>query len=632
MDYLNYSAEKTTLGTILRCFNSPVNEEQAWALCYQIVKYVIQQLSTSNDINSDFNLNAIKTLDEIVLLKDGSVRVPSVFSSTISSGASDTFNVNKSTDQSSESRNNITSSVLETCRDGYLNTSVGTTNVNHKKFIVSLGLILFQALDYGLAEDEERTLEPSLEILIERLTSADSEMSAVTSTATVTGKSKSSKTAKVHSNSLQAAISNDQRNYEDSDDSDTEVPNDLDDEDDDATSCDEGIEEDSGGSSQPSSLKPEPFSQHDQQQQQQQQQQQNQPPLVPNEHLLSSNLTSSNVGTINQIHASSLVESGSNQMMDTGSTQCSNLHGTGSTLSLFAGSGLNLNVILEMCKCHLMTPNSQLTGINNTTTTTTTATSCNSSSSPSSSLMSSSQLQFNESTSMSPDSHYKAVCRALFIEANELTAFLRQIALGSAALAKSDSGTSTCSTSNVATVDSAIFDDGTYSLVELNNLAQADWARLWMQVIRELRNGVKLKTVTLEYENGHRRTEYELTPYEMLLEDIRAKRYKLKHVRENETNVHANRIKKDAHELILEFIRSRPPLVPVSKRNLPPLPPKQQTIYEKLMASIRSQPVKLRPVPMPRTSRQGSLRVGRVCEPNDKIDHTGKYFLEIEMV
>jgi spire-like protein len=44
-----------------------------------------------------------------------------------------------------------------------------------KKFLSSLGVVLFHALDYGLPENEERSLEPSLEILIERLTSADSE-------------------------------------------------------------------------------------------------------------------------------------------------------------------------------------------------------------------------------------------------------------------------------------------------------------------------------------------------------------------------------------------------------------------------------------------------------------------------
>ncbi len=36
----------------------------------------------------------------------------------------------------------------------------------------SLGIVLFHALDYGLCEDEERSLGKPLELLIERLTSA----------------------------------------------------------------------------------------------------------------------------------------------------------------------------------------------------------------------------------------------------------------------------------------------------------------------------------------------------------------------------------------------------------------------------------------------------------------------------
>lgn len=42
------------------------------------------------------------------------------------------------------------------------------------QFLASLGVVLFEALDYGYDEHEERSLDPSLESLIERLTSADS--------------------------------------------------------------------------------------------------------------------------------------------------------------------------------------------------------------------------------------------------------------------------------------------------------------------------------------------------------------------------------------------------------------------------------------------------------------------------
>ena len=51
-------------------------------------------------------------------------------------------------------------------------------------------------------------------------------------------------------------------------------------------------------------------------------------------------------------------------------------------------------------------------------------------------------------------------------------------------------------------------------------------ARLWVQVIHELRSGLKLKKT--EYSKTP--IEFELTPYEILMDDIRSKRYKLNKV------------------------------------------------------------------------------------------------------
>ena len=188
------------------------------------------------------------------------------------------------------------------------------------------------------------------------------------------------------------------------------------------------------------------------------------------------------------------------------------------------------------------------------------------------------------------EAHYRAVCRALVVEAEELQVFLTQISRGAKQLKSPEK----------RAPDSPDSD--------LSDLETGDWARLWMQVIRELRNGVKLKKVDLD-KVYQPRTEFELTPYEMLLNDIRSQRHKLKHVTPNEDILH--RIKKDAHELILEFIRSRPPLVPVSRRRLPPVPPKQQTVYEKLMHSIR-QKHELKPTPRPSRRESSGVVLGRV--------------------
>ncbi|XP_055953265.1 protein spire homolog 1-like [Argiope bruennichi] len=162
------------------------------------------------------------------------------------------------------------------------------------------------------------------------------------------------------------------------------------------------------------------------------------------------------------------------------------------------------------------------------------------------------------------DCHYKAVCRALVAEILELTTFLENISNRTKILTRAEEDE----------MDSRT----------LEKLRIQDWARLWMQVIHQLRQGVKLKKV--ESAQSHS-IEYALTPYEMLLDDIRSRRYKLRQVMVNGDI--PPRVKKDAHALILEFIRSRPPLVPVSKRKLPPTPPRQLSLYEKLMASIKQQ-------------------------------------------
>lgn len=54
-------------------------------------------------------------------------------------------------------------------------------------------------------------------------------------------------------------------------------------------------------------------------------------------------------------------------------------------------------------------------------------------------------------------------------------------------------------------------------------------ARLWVQLMRELRHGVKLKKVQ-EREFNPLPTEFQLTPFEMLMQDIRARNYKLRKV------------------------------------------------------------------------------------------------------
>lgn len=188
------------------------------------------------------------------------------------------------------------------------------------------------------------------------------------------------------------------------------------------------------------------------------------------------------------------------------------------------------------------------------------------------------------SKSQDADNHYRAVCRALVLETLELSSFLEKVSKGTKGLRTTD---------NPST--------------ELDQLKFTDWARLWGQVIRELRHGVQLKKV------HYTRTpvEFELTPYEILMDDIRSRRYTLNKVSQADI---PHTVKKDAHALILEFIRSRPPLKRASDRPRPKPRNEIKTPREQLLESILKGkklrpsvcPLKKRVVPVDAPSSPGT--------------------------
>uniref|UniRef100_A0A8C9QZL5 Spire-type actin nucleation factor 1a n=1 Tax=Scleropages formosus TaxID=113540 RepID=A0A8C9QZL5_SCLFO len=171
-------------------------------------------------------------------------------------------------------------------------------------------------------------------------------------------------------------------------------------------------------------------------------------------------------------------------------------------------------------------------------------------------------------------SHYQAVCRALYAETMELRTFLEKIRSAKENLRKMEA------------------ERAEEPVRDLNELQNADWARFWVQVMRDLRHGVKLKKVQ-ERQYNPLPIEFQLTPYEMLMDDIRCKRYKLRKVMVNGDI--PPRLKKSAHEVILEFIRSRPPLNPVAARKLKPHPPRPRSLHERILEEIKAER-KLRPV------------------------------------
>ncbi|XP_046700027.1 protein spire homolog 1 isoform X2 [Silurus meridionalis] len=182
--------------------------------------------------------------------------------------------------------------------------------------------------------------------------------------------------------------------------------------------------------------------------------------------------------------------------------------------------------------------------------------------------------------------HYQAVCRALYAETKELQTFLDKIKNAKENLRRMEGK------------------PPGEPVRDLNELQNDDWARFWVQVMRDLRHGVKLKKVQ-ERQYNPLPIEYQLTPYEMLMDDIRSKRYKLRKVKVNGDI--PPRLKKSAHEVILEFIRSRPPLNPVSARKLKPHPEKPPSLHERILEGIKAER-KLKPVSpdMIRRSRLGS--------------------------
>ena len=173
---------------------------------------------------------------------------------------------------------------------------------------------------------------------------------------------------------------------------------------------------------------------------------------------------------------------------------------------------------------------------------------------------------------LDPGEHFRAVCRALVSEAVELSAFLHQLCNGRALMAQ--------------TWGRGV---GPTNWAFLQSLQAAEWAQLWLQVMRELRQGVSLRHVD---QTKLPPATYELSPYEILLKDIRYKRYTLNHV-----HITAQ-VKKDAHDVILEFIRSRPPLTKASLRKVKQYPKRSPSPHDNLLSEIRSPP-KLKPTPMP---------------------------------
>merc|ERR1712179_499592 len=140
--------------------------------------------------------------------------------------------------------------------------------------------------------------------------------------------------------------------------------------------------------------------------------------------------------------------------------------------------------------------------------------------------------------------HYQQVCRALVAEALELSNFMINLSIK--------------------------------DLEEFEALDRQEWVGIFNEVMSELRHGVKLKAV--DYTRTP--TEFALTPYELLMYDIKNKKTELKRA----IPVH---VEKAAKDKILEAIRSRPPLKPMEERKLKSPKQDDETPIGNLMNEIR---------------------------------------------
>ncbi|KAM8919565.1 protein spire homolog 1-like [Pelodytes ibericus] len=157
--------------------------------------------------------------------------------------------------------------------------------------------------------------------------------------------------------------------------------------------------------------------------------------------------------------------------------------------------------------------------------------------------------------------HYRTVCRVLFAEHKEFHKILISIEQSKQSL----------------------------KLLEAEDLLGKDsvrlyesWGDLWRHVIGELRVGIRLSNAK---ERSYVRLpiEYKLSPHELLMKDIRCRRYTLRKVKDCEKN----KINLTPDNFIVDFIRSQP-LRPASERKLRERSQEEPSLHELLMTEIKS--------------------------------------------
>ncbi|TFK04825.1 chitotriosidase-1 [Platysternon megacephalum] len=164
-------------------------------------------------------------------------------------------------------------------------------------------------------------------------------------------------------------------------------------------------------------------------------------------------------------------------------------------------------------------------------------------------------------------SYYRTVCGVLFAEYVDLQKLMLTLQSSKESLRRMD-------------VEDLLEND---TQREKDNYWQAS---LWHDVIRELQNGVRLRKAMERPQCSVPPKEYARSPYELLAEDIRRKRYTLRKVK---INSEQNCKSSEGNTVV-----SQPPLKPASERKLKENSPKAPSLHDLLMMEIK-QPQKLRP-------------------------------------
>ncbi|KAM4034610.1 LOW QUALITY PROTEIN: protein spire homolog 1-like [Anomaloglossus baeobatrachus] len=154
--------------------------------------------------------------------------------------------------------------------------------------------------------------------------------------------------------------------------------------------------------------------------------------------------------------------------------------------------------------------------------------------------------------------HYKAVCRIQYTEYKNIYSLLQTIQLTKQSLKRPESK----------------------EQIEDQMVDKYDnWGTLWRSVLNELRL-VSLRSIDQRSYNALP-IVYTLTPYELLMDDIRSKRYTLRPVKECDLN----KSNRSEENVILDLIQT---LKPASDRKLKERSQEEPSLHDLLMSEIKS--------------------------------------------